>query len=317
MKAMVSAIVVFLMLVTGVGQVYAADAVADTILADTTYVYPLGPIRSLLYHVRVIPARNSDTHLQLYWNYVDSCQYQRLEVIVPAAVHADVGMQMAAEWKLATCNGANDSIVNRGTAWLRMGDAGDGAMSLILRCDGGGAVLEFADTQVRQSELIDYDYYSPGALALRSDRRTLLATHTIVEELRNVSEMLDCPLDSAFEVVKNSDSEAAGVWTYLDRNTDPTKLNVDLGYMFMTYPQDNGDLLIVLAQDTSTRKALTIVGSLRKTPFANHYDLEWITSDGLKLSTDTSADLQLEGQILTLNFPLLDSVIRFRRQELR
>lgn len=317
MKAKVSALVAILMLLTGVGQAYAAEAAADTIAADTTYVYPLGPIRSLLYHVRVIPARNSDTHLQLYWNYVDSCQYRRVDVTIPAAVHADVGMPMAAEWELATCSGANDSVVNRGTAWLRMGDAADGAMSLILRCDRGGAVLEFGDTQVRQTELIDYDYYSPGALALRSDRRTFLATHTIVEESRIVPEMLDCTLDSAFEIVKNSSGKAAVVWTYLDRNTDPTKLNVDLGYMLMTYPQDNGDLLIVLAQDTATRKALTIIGRLRKTPFANHYDLEWITSDGLMLSIDTSADLQLDGQILALNFPLLDSVIRFRRLELQ
>ncbi|MDE6207100.1 MAG: hypothetical protein K2M55_04770 [Muribaculaceae bacterium] len=299
-------------------QAAAAPAViADTLAADSLYIYPLGPARSLLYHVRALPARRAATHINIYWNYTDSTDYRRTTFELPSSVQTDADTPVQVRWNTSCRRGDTDSIITTGKTWLHPGKGSDGAISMILRADEAGAVIELADTQVRGAIPAAFDRTHAGALAIESDRNTLLTTHTIMSGRLAVPERLEGTADSLLSAVSVSEHPLAAVWTYLDRKTNPAVASIDLDYSFATVPQPDGSILLVLISHTLAHPAMTVKGILRPTQFRDHYDLEWITADGLRLDRDVSADLQVEGSVLTLNFPLFEATVRYRCQTVK
>lgn len=57
-----------------------------------------------------------------------------------------------------------------------------------------------------------------------------------------------------------------------------------------------------------------IKGRLKAMPFAAHWDLLWYDSDMRLISRDINASME-QNSILSLNFPLMKSTIRFYRAD--
>lgn len=111
-----------------------------------------------------------------------------------------------------------------------------------------------------------------------------------------------------------------GRWIYLDRST-PSDGSVLAGGRYeldiVADPETPNRYLILFEGGASDNLTLwtkdDVKGVLERTPFENHFDLEWYDSKGRTVTPgECSATLEQES-ILVLNFPLLKSQLRFRR----
>lgn len=106
-----------------------------------------------------------------------------------------------------------------------------------------------------------------------------------------------------------------GFWTYLDRDNDVKKAKCGGRYTFALVKNANGyDIIYISGAETNSTKwkCGIIKGQLRNTIFNNHYDLIWHDAMFETISTDAHADI-IDNVILSLQFPLYDTTIRFSK----
>lgn len=105
-------------------------------------------------------------------------------------------------------------------------------------------------------------------------------------------------------------------WRYLDRDTDPRRLNLGGDYRLATVGRPDGSIEIIYLDGAKAGngkwKPMMLKGLLTPTIFANHYDLTWFDANGSPVNLETSADI-IDGAILRLNFPLHGGSVRFRK----
>lgn len=110
----------------------------------------------------------------------------------------------------------------------------------------------------------------------------------------------------------------AGRWTALDRDFNTRLASPGGRYKLAVVPSrevsDAWDIVYISGAEVHPGEwhAGMIKGRLLPTPFSNHYDLQWVESDGTPRRLDCDATLE-QNAILTLSFPTLDSRLRFRR----
>lgn len=110
-----------------------------------------------------------------------------------------------------------------------------------------------------------------------------------------------------------------GFWSYLDRDNDPQ----------WAIPGGFYELAVVRNPDTAAYDIIYLSGaevggsrwrpgmrkgSLTPTIFADHYRLAWTDARFLSDYAEATADLSLSNTVLTLNFPLHRSQLRFSRR---
>lgn len=113
---------------------------------------------------------------------------------------------------------------------------------------------------------------------------------------------------------------SAGYWRYLDRIT-PSDGSVALGgkYEVAVVPDDDimGAYLIIYIdgdyENSDLWRAGDIKGRLIPTSFENHYDLEWYDSNRNRLDFEEGYGTFEGINLLTLDFPVLKSQIRFEK----
>lgn len=110
----------------------------------------------------------------------------------------------------------------------------------------------------------------------------------------------------------------AGIWEYIDEATDPDAASIGGKYTIAIIPEPPGGsrYLIVYIDGAATSKKQWLTGMLKgtlwPTPFQSNFNLSWVDSEGDELSD--GCDARIEGNLLTLDFPLLKSQIRFGRK---
>ncbi len=123
-------------------------------------------------------------------------------------------------------------------------------------------------------------------------------------------------VDGLMAAIAASGNTADGLWRYLDRDTDPRRLNTGSDYSLATVTAADGTVELVYLSGAkasdSLWKPLMLKGRLLPTVFSGHYDLVWYDAYGQKISAETSADI-IDGSILKLNFPLHGGNVRFQR----
>jgi hypothetical protein len=106
-----------------------------------------------------------------------------------------------------------------------------------------------------------------------------------------------------------------GFWSYLDRNND-AKYAIVGGRYRIALVKDNDDYLLIYLSGAQTNQINwaegMIKGRLRPTIFHNHYDLIWY--DSMFDIIDTDAYATIVDSILTLEFPLYKTQIRFYKE---
>lgn len=129
--------------------------------------------------------------------------------------------------------------------------------------------------------------------------------------ISEINEILDNDAD---------DNMFSGYWNFLDRVT-PKNGHVIIGGKYNlaivpNYDQPNGYLLIFIDGDNAENsiwKSGDIKGYLSPTGFDNHYNLRWFDSHGFEAGLGECSATFDGINLLTLDFPLLESQIRFQR----
>ena len=104
-----------------------------------------------------------------------------------------------------------------------------------------------------------------------------------------------------------------GIYQYLDSQWDRNYTRSGGNYTLALVKTEDGFDIIYLdgAKTNKSRwKPGMLKGQLHSTIFTNHYNLTWYDSSGNPLTEECSADIE-QNAILTLNFPLLKTSMRF------
>lgn len=166
----------------------------------------------------------------------------------------------------------------------------------------------------------------PDEVSVWSVGRLSVPVFTI-ETCRNPETSLDSGLD--MESLKArfaaSTDPLEGFWTYFDRNNDPKYARMGGRYTLAIVKRERTDvdkdtdnvydiIYINGAQTYGDRwKPMMLKGMLRATIFDGHYDMEWVDATFSPISEDINAVLGSDGALLTLNFPMLKTTMRFSK----
>ncbi|MCM1451007.1 MAG: hypothetical protein NC102_01970 [Clostridium sp.] len=119
------------------------------------------------------------------------------------------------------------------------------------------------------------------------------------------------------EALAPSTDKAEGLWEYMDRDIDPGAASLGGRYHLATIKNAEGDYDIVYLGGAEAEAGrwtpMSIKGRLSPTIFIGNYDLVWIDADGNRLERECNAQIDINGAILTLRFPLQKAQIRLRR----
>lgn len=104
-------------------------------------------------------------------------------------------------------------------------------------------------------------------------------------------------------------------WSYLDRDNDPKFARLGGSYR-IALVKDNDDYLLIYISGAQTNQKNwsegMIKGRLKSTIFQNHYDLIWY--DSMFEIIDNDAFATIENSVLTLEFPIYKTKIRFYKE---
>ena len=283
---------------------------AEVLVPDSLYCFDPGkPLYEAIYHLRLVPDRYSPVNTSLYWNYMGPDEYSRADFAIPALVDVDNTDTMDIRCRIYRRTPQGERLVNETVETVPFSRGRAAAFSVVLRANSAGSRLCFGDRHESEGVIVDYSPMQRGALAFMVDRRTELVNHSLISLSRPEHLVYGGPIkiDSA--------NLLAGIWSYLDRESDPAKVAGGMDYSVAIVPESDGSYTIVYqGRDSGLWKQGDVKGRLYPTPFAWHYDLEWYDSTGYLHKEDTSADLILEGHVLRLNFPLLSTTLRLRKR---
>jgi len=148
------------------------------------------------------------------------------------------------------------------------------------------------------------------------DVSTLVA-ETIVEPVALIECLPPDSLSILLKRVAGSANPVEGVWDFLDRDTDNSMARQGGRYSLLSVAGEDGNIDILylggaVVNAQSWRPGMK-KGRLRPTIFNQSYELDWTDATGESMGPDCHATIE-QGAILTLNFPLYKSSLRFSRR---
>lgn len=136
-----------------------------------------------------------------------------------------------------------------------------------------------------------------------------------IDNERQVTASTLWTLQALDEYLANSTDPVEGYWRYLDRDMEDKWLRLGGRYTLAVVRADDGYDLIYIA-GAQVKKSLWQPGMLKghmvKTQFIGNYDLRWIDATMEPIDDDCYASVE-NGVILTLNFPIFKSQVRFAK----
>lgn len=136
-------------------------------------------------------------------------------------------------------------------------------------------------------------------------------------------DLLDTPPDKGWPnfdigtITPTADMREAS-WQYLDRENNPRMAIPGGRYSLATVADNEGGYWIVYMDGATTSAALwkpgRVKGRLKPTGFIDHYNVEWISSEGQRVNDEAYADFDSERTFLTITFPLHEAKMRFSRR---
>ena len=153
--------------------------------------------------------------------------------------------------------------------------------------------------------------YLVGAGSRVSIERAVLT----IENEKQVATSTLWTLDALEEYLSNSIDPVEGYWKYLDRDMEDKWLRLGGRYTLAVVRADDGYDLIYIdgAQVKKSQwQACMLKGHITKTQFIGNYDLKWIDATMEPIDEDCYATIE-NGVILTLNFPIYKSQVRFAK----
>ena len=136
-----------------------------------------------------------------------------------------------------------------------------------------------------------------------------------IENEKQVSPSTMWTLEALDEHFDTSSDPVEGYWKYLDRDMTDEWLRLGGRYTLAVVRTDNGYDLIYI-DGAQVKKSMWHTGMLKghmnKTIFGGNYDATWIDATMEPIDKDVQATIE-NGVILTVNFPVYKSQVRFAK----
>ena len=154
-----------------------------------------------------------------------------------------------------------------------------------------------------------------GYLVGAGSRVSLERAVLTIDNEQQVSATTLWTLDALDEYLATSADPMEGYWKYLDRDMEDKWLRLGGRYTLAVVRADDGYDLIYI-DGAQVKKSLwqpcMLKGHITKTQFTGNYDLRWIDATMEPIDEDCYATVE-NGVILTLNFPIYKSQVRFAK----
>lgn len=154
-----------------------------------------------------------------------------------------------------------------------------------------------------------------GYLAGPGSRVAVERAVLTIENENQVSSSRQWTREALDEHFATSSDPNEGYWQYMDRDMEEKWLRMGGRYTIATVRTDDGYDIIYLtgAQVNKTQwQEGMFKGHMSKTIFSGNYDLKWIDATLEPIENDAYATIE-NGVILSLNFPLYKSQVRFAK----
>lgn len=271
-------------------------------------------VESVDYHLRLKPHKTRTARCTLVWNASDSSAGRSIVFDIPPVVQCDSRLGFVSRYTVFS----GDSAIAAGE-FTGMYAAAEPGFSAVLRADGTGSSVSLGGKKSECLVPVPFDSGRPGLVGYTSDIALEELRNSLRYKSRPQTEFADCESVAALEAaLEHSDDPREGVWHYLDRDLKEGKAFLGGEYTIALKATADGGYDIVYLYGArygaDSWCPLMIKGRLRPTPFAGHYDLEWLDASGRALDRETSADFEIEGKVLRLNMPLYGGTLRFRRR---
>ncbi len=207
--------------------------------------------------------------------------------------------------------------------------AADGFNTLGMEMDSGGNLTVYAgDRKPEDIATVQDVTLRPVATGVRSRGTTaveLIVTETVPDPATALSTG-KTPQEIAGIFNRRQPEGPEGIWHFLDRDTDNRSIRLGGEYTIAIVadeepaPGNNAPTSYAIIYFDGARvengswKPGMKKGRLTATSFQNHYNLSWITADMQYLDTECNAHLSDDKSIISFNFPIYGSTVRFSRQ---
>lgn len=269
-------------------------------LRDSTLIYAI-------YHVQVKMEKHHRGTLDLYWNRLDSNNYIKATLHIPSIIDLDPNHPAQITTKIIQRTAGVDSLLLEHKSNTVHTDQ----MSLRLKARYGKAVLQAGSHKLRQQFEVPIDFNHPGAFGTSCTDNLTGTRHTLIyatEAKPPVYQGLTS--GQIIEQLKQINDPVAGFWQYFDRDIPRQRVQLAHKYTLAILPDDDGYLIIDI---TNPDGPLPLKGQLTPTIFKDNYNLVWYPAKGPVQNDDCYAELSLEGHLLNLQMPVINSSFRLYR----
>ncbi len=257
----------------------------------------------------------------LAWNFVDSCSYDYIKVRSGNTDFGDVFDRRIMILSVIKKIGGVDSIVDSVTVRKDIAEIrGFNSVALEWR-DGDLNVFFGAKTLAKVLSVeMPHPWKSVGKVVGSGDLRV---EYAVVETRRNPAVTLASgwSVDALYDHIANSSDAMEGIWSFFDRETDDYRARLGGRYTLACVADGDGGYLLLYVDgaevNASSWKPCMIKGRLSATQYENNYDLKWFDSVMDPMSDEDFASIDMDANLMTLNFPIHRSKMRFSKKTLR
>ena len=279
-------------------------------------------IHSLTIEARLSVSKNkeraglSKSKWRVVWNYSSSLNYDFVELTWENTNFGDIYDCRQAILSIGSVKDGVDKLYK--SEKLKDGvNLSTGSNSIMVEIASGHLNLFVGDKQLKYIETYEVETLLGSFCGVISNVDAKVS-NLIVETVLNK----ECRLQTSYKEQDlllqflSSANGDEGFWTYLDRDVDLDYARLGGKYRLALVKNNEGYLIIYIdGAETNKYKWREgmIKGVLKSTIFKNHYDLVWYDSTFDVI--DCEANAFIENSILTLNFPLYKSSIRFFKEK--
>lgn len=287
--------------------------------AEKTDTLTVGsPVSELVYHLRV-GAPRSQASFRLAWNLRPDGSCYHADITVPPSSDDETGLPAEGHYRIYHRSGCLDELLDEGKIAIAYSGGKQAGVSAVLRYGVAGCVLELGGTSAKASVPVSFNPDSVGDIAYSvPDRLRVLRSDLRYLPLPPPAFSLFSDREKLTRYLERSSDSREGIWTYLDRKTDPRKANPAGRYTIaiVRSGDDSYSIVYISGSGNESWKPMRIKGTLRPSGFTDNFDMEWICDDGTLYNDDTNASFTTSGRILECRFPALEATLRFRKSEL-
>lgn len=197
----------------------------------------------------------------------------------------------------------------------RISGAGDGYNSIKIDYDGAVATLSAGgdeEVDIVTVPLAAGDITVTAPAGARCRRMQVTQTSGAVEPALHAGALSDMILR-----VTASTDHNEGLWEYFEKSTDPARASTGGRYIVATVADGHGGYIMVYVSGAEVEsemwRPMAVKGRMRPTLYTGDFDLDWTDASGREVTGDKYARMSGDRSQLSLEFPELGAVMRFRR----